>query len=55
MTVAGQSPKPEDEEFIDQRSVFIHDVTPGVLSQLDLQPEATALDECIKCCTRSSS
>ena len=73
VTVVGQNPKPEDEEFIDQRSVFIHDliafnelkearklrqaildnagrehVTPGILSKLDLQPEATALDECMK-------
>jgi hypothetical protein len=72
VTVVGQNPSPDDEEFIDQRATFIHDliafnelkearklrqaildnsgrehVTPGILSKLDLQPEADALNTCM--------
>jgi hypothetical protein len=73
VTIVGQNPSADDEQFVDHRSNFISDLiqfndlkearvlrkaildngmkghhTPGILTKLDLNPEAVALGDCLK-------
>lgn len=73
VTIVGQNPSAEDEEFVTQRTNFISDLiqfndlkearvlrkaildngmcghhTPGILTKLDLNPEAASLGDCLK-------